>query len=59
MEELERFIMEDLPYNGEWWSNGCEIFIKCAKDLLSTGWIEHDIKSLLQDLYNATASEFN
>ena len=55
MEELARFIMEDLP---EWWSDGCDAFTESAEKMLNAGMSEDDIKEILTDLHEAVRNEY-
>lgn len=58
MKILKDWIINELPINGEWWSDGANIFIKNAKKMLNAGIEVNQIKVILQELYYAVASEF-
>lgn len=58
MLELQEWIENELPSDGEWFHDGCDTFIKSAKTMLNSGMSKSDIKEILRDLYSATAEEF-
>lgn len=58
MEELEVFIMNELPDENGWYSDGHEAFIELAKRLHELGMQSDEIKAHLQEIYSAVADEF-
>ena len=56
--EIVSFVKNELPHNGEWWSNGEEDFIEVSKDLLAKGYDVESIKEIFNKLYYAVASEY-
>jgi len=58
MENLKNWIENELPSEGEWWSDGYHEFIDSAAKMLKVGMSEATIKEILSDLYKAVASEY-
>lgn len=58
MEELRKWIMEDLPYNDGWWADGYDEFIDAAEEMINKGFSVDEVKRILQSLYSAVAGEF-
>jgi hypothetical protein len=58
MKELEEFIMNELPSNGEWWTDGHQAFTELAQLLKDAGVPNKIIIQHLQAVYSAVADEF-
>ncbi len=58
MKELGKWILDELPNDGEWWHDGFDAFIKLAERLLELKMPVDEIKAHLQDIYSAVADEF-
>jgi len=58
MEELKKWIENELPNNGEWWNDGYLEFIDSAEKMLKAGMSIDVIKEILQDTYNAVSGEY-
>lgn len=58
MQELEDFIMNELPNDGSWWHDGFDAFIELAVLLRNKGVGDEIIKAHLQAVYTAVAEEF-
>lgn len=56
--ELVNFINDELPHNGEWWSDGYTDFEVVAKDMLARGLDVDYIKSSFESMYSAVANEY-
>ena len=55
---LEQWIMEELPIDGEWWHDGYDSFIESSTKMLAHGMSVEEIKEILQDLYSAVTNEY-
>ena len=57
--ELIHYINNDIPIGEEWWrEENKEVFHKAAGTMLAAGINIKVIKEILNDLYNAVASEY-
>ena len=54
MQEVEDFIMNELPNDGSWWHDGFDAFIELAVLLRNNGVSDE----LIQAVYSAVADEF-
>lgn len=59
MDELKKWIEEELPIEGEWWSDGSVEFHTAAETMNNAGMKLEDIKEILQALYSAVATEYS
>ncbi len=56
--ELQIWIVQGLPIDGEWYTTGYEVFLSKANKMKSLGVSEEDIKEILEELYHAVTQEY-
>jgi hypothetical protein len=58
IDELEKFIKEELPENGEWFHDGWKIFLMEGWLMNKQGFDIDTVKTMLRNFYNAVKKEY-